>query len=140
MKGDHHLEIRHLIYFQAVAKYLNFSKAAKSLNISQPPLSMQIAQLEVEIGVRLFHRTNRKVELTEAGYYFNSICDFIIKLLNKEIDTTKKIHAGELGTIVLGLSGSAVYDILPTIIKEMKLSHPNLNIVVEQHTSGEQEK
>ena len=46
MKGDHHLEIRHLIYFQAVAKYLNFSKAAKSLNISQPPLSMQIAQLE----------------------------------------------------------------------------------------------
>jgi len=140
MKGDHHLEIRHLIYFQAVAKYLNFSKAAKSLNISQPPLSMQIAQLEEEIGVRLFHRTNRKVELTEAGYYFNSSCDFIINLLNKEIDTTKKIHAGELGTIVLGFSGSAVYDILPTIIKEMKLRHPNLNIVVEQHTSGEQEK
>lgn len=134
------MEIRHLLYFQAVAKYLNFSEAAKSLNISQPPLSIQISQLEEEMGVELFYRTNRKVELTEAGEYFNSSCDFIINLLNKEIEITRKIHEGEIGSITLGFSGSVVHDILPTIIKEMKLQYPSLNIVVEQHTSGEQEK
>lgn len=134
------MELRHLKYFQAVASHLHFSEAAKELNISQPPLSKQIGQLEEELGVKLFNRTNRKVELTAAGTYFAHSCKFIMNLLNKEIETTRRIHEGELGTITLGFSGSVVYSILPTVIKELKKSQANLNLVVEQHTSSEQEK
>lgn len=134
------MELRHLKYFQTVSSNLHFSEAAKELNISQPPLSKQIKQLEEELGVRLFNRTNRRVELTEAGVYFSHSCKFVMNLLEKEIEITRKIHEGQLGTITLGFSGSVVYSILPTVIKELKKNQPNLNLVVEQHTSSEQEK
>lgn len=134
------MELRHLKYFQAVSSHLHFSEAAKELRISQPPLSKQISQLEEELGVKLFTRTNRKVELTEAGTYFTNSCKFVMNLLDKEIETTRRIHEGELGTITLGFSGSVVYSILPTVIKEFKKTQPSLNLIVEQHTSSEQEK
>ncbi len=54
-------------YFLEAAKCLNFTAAARTLYVSQPALSKQIALLEKELGVPLFHRENRRVELTEAG-------------------------------------------------------------------------
>ena len=64
------IEIRHLRYFLAVAEDLHFRKAAERLYISQPGLSRQIKQMEVELGIQLFERHNRKVKLTHVGEYF----------------------------------------------------------------------
>lgn len=61
------MDVRHFRYFLAVAEALSFAKAARALHMSQPPLSKRIADMEEEIGVKLFDRTSKKVELTQAG-------------------------------------------------------------------------
>ncbi len=61
------MELRHLKYFEAVARHSHVTRAAAELHIAQPALSKQVSQLEQELGVALFDRVGRNVRLTEAG-------------------------------------------------------------------------
>ena len=61
------VSLKRIKYFVTVARSNHFGRAAKELHVSQPPLSQQIRLLERELGVDLFVRTTRRVELTEAG-------------------------------------------------------------------------
>ena len=61
------VDIRHLHYFSEVARHRSFTKAAAALHVSQPSLSKAIKSIEEQLGVPLFYRSSRQLELTDAG-------------------------------------------------------------------------
>ena len=67
------MELRHLRYFVTVAEHLSFRQAAERLHLSHPTLTKQIDDLENELGLKLFNRNHRRVELTEVGVSWFSV-------------------------------------------------------------------
>ena len=122
----HQLEYRHLRYFLAVAKELHFRKAAEQLYISQPGLSRQIKQMEDDLGVKLFERHNRKVELTKAGVYLKKELMVNFKQLEDIFDHAKLIHKGIAGKLQMGYVGSAMQEIIPEILLKHREKYPKV--------------
>ncbi|WP_289877883.1 LysR family transcriptional regulator [Flavobacterium johnsoniae] len=120
------MELRHLKYFLAVAEELNFTKASEKLFISQPPLSRQIAELEDELQAKLFIRNNKKVELTEAGKYFEKEVKSLFQNLERISLKTKKIAENVSGELC------AFYGFTPKIIHEAN----NINSIVQLVKNG----
>ncbi len=89
------MEYKWIEAFMALVEYLNFSRAAESLYISQPALSKQIASLESYLGVILFSRDKRTVELTEMGKLFLPEAQDMLKKMNQTVDKMKKAEAAE---------------------------------------------
>lgn len=97
------MELRHLRYFMTLAEELHFGRAAQRLHIAQPPLSQQIRQLETELGFELFHRTKRKVQLTEAGQVFLEEVQQIFKQLEQAIQVGRQTSRGKWDNWLLAL-------------------------------------
>jgi DNA-binding transcriptional LysR family regulator len=124
------MELRHLRSFAAVAEERNFTRAAARLNIAQSPLSQQIRQLEREIGVRLFARTTRSVALTYAGQIFYERITAALAATDEAVDAAGKADRGELGTLAVGFTGSATYELLPTLVRAYVDRHPEVTLEV----------
>ena len=77
------MELRVLNYFLAVAREENFTKAGQQLHLTQPTLSRQIADLEQELGVKLFVRSNHNIILTEDGMILKRRAQEILSLADK---------------------------------------------------------
>lgn len=132
------MELRQLQYFLAVAEELNFSRAAARLQIAQPPLSRQIRQLEQELGVELFRRTKRRVELTEAGRVFLEEARRILLQVEQGVRVAQRASRGEIGRLVVGFEGSSTYDVIPVALKVYRERFPEVDLVVYAMTTEEQ--
>ena len=121
------MELRHLKYFLAVAEELNFTKASEKLFISQPPLSRQIMELEEEIQARLFNRNNKKVELTEAGKYFEKEVKELFQNLERISLKTKKIAENVSGEFRIAYISSIYSSVISELIKHLKEQFPYVN-------------
>lgn len=97
------MELRTLHYFITVAQELNITRAAEKLNMSQPPLSNQIKALEEELGVRLFIRGKRHLDLTEEGALLLRRALQIQELTDKTKQEIASLREGMTGTIYLGM-------------------------------------
>lgn len=132
------MELRHLRYFIAVAEELHFGRAAERLCISQPPLSQQIQQLERELGFALFHRTQRRVELTEAGRLFLEEARETLAHLEKAAIAGRRVARGEAGWLGIGFVGTATYEFLPRALSRFRERCPDVELALRELVSAKQ--
>ncbi|MAK90790.1 MAG: LysR family transcriptional regulator [Oceanospirillaceae bacterium] len=132
------MDLRQLKYFVVVAEEGNIGRAALRLHISQPPLTRQIQQLEESLGVQLFLRTPKGVELTEPGQLLLDEARNIQKLVSLAQERTQKAGKGELGQLDVGIFGSAIFDTIPKILQAFRKRHPDVNVVLHTMEKGKQ--
>jgi DNA-binding transcriptional LysR family regulator len=132
------MELRHLQYFVAVAEELHFGRAAQRLNMAQPPLSQQIRHLEEELGVQLFQRTRRHVELTDAGQAFLQEARLTLAQAEHAVKIARQAGRGEIGRLTIGFVGSATYEALPNIIRNFQVRYPNVQLILRELTTTQQ--
>src|ERR671911_599985 len=111
------MELRRLRYFVAVAEELIFNRAAQSLHISQPPLSNQIKRLEEELGVRLFDRSSRGVQMTDAGELLLEEARRIFVQVDQTVRTVEHGGPGEVAHLPLVLGPPATKGVPPPILR-----------------------
>ena len=132
------MELRHLRYFVAVAEELHFSRAALRLHIAQPPLSQQIRQLEDELGVQLFRRTKRRVELTDPGRVVLEEARRTLAQASRVMSAARRAAEGTVGYLGVGFSSSAPYTTLPAILRRFRSEFPDIVMNLHERSSEEQ--
>jgi DNA-binding transcriptional LysR family regulator len=132
------MELRHLHYFIAVAEELHFSRAAERLHIAQPPLSQQIRDLEAELGVTLFERTKRRVELTAPGQVFLEKVRQAIQHIEQAVEAAQRASRGEIGRLSVGFNSSATYSVLPTLLRRFRERCPEVELDLHELTTHQQ--
>ncbi len=132
------MELRHLRYFIAVAEELHFGRAAARLHVAQPPLSRQIQSLERELGVPLFIRRNRRIELTTAGHVFLEGARRTVDAAELAARDAQRAGRGEIGRLALGFVGSATYAVLPALLHSFRTRYPDVELSLQAMTTQEQ--
>ena len=129
--------IRHLWLFLAVAEEQNFGRAAKRLGMSQPPLSEQIQVLEQALKVTLFERSRRGAKLTPVGAaILPAVRKFAEQLERLELAVEEAV-AGQSGMLTIGAISTAMFDVLPGLINQLKQQYPHLTVSVREIDSVE---
>ncbi|AXC13484.1 LysR family transcriptional regulator YnfL [Acidisarcina polymorpha] len=134
------MELRHLRYFKAVAENGGFARAARLLNVSQSAISEQIGDLEFELGVTLFDRTNRRVRLTEHGEQFLEDALSVLASAEKAVANIKKALRGEIGTLTVGFFVGGTGTFFPAIIKEFRNRFPDVQVSLAEMAPGMQHR
>ena len=132
------MELRHLRYVVTLAETLHFGRAAEKLNLSQPPLSHQVRQLEDELHVKLFHRTKRQVQLTEAGRMFVQEARVILAQAAHASNLASRMTRGQVGQLTVGVAGPADAPIFVAILRAFATKYPKVHIVLRNLGSMDQ--
>ena len=127
-----HIELRHLTYFLAVAEELHFRKAAEKLFISQPGLSRQIKQMETLLQAELFVRDKKKVALTPAGHFLKKEAEELFKRLKETKRQLQLIGDGDTGEIRIGFLGSAMQDVIPSLLLKLRDKFPKIKTSLQE--------
>jgi DNA-binding transcriptional LysR family regulator len=131
-------ELWQLRYFVAVAERLHFGRAAQALHISQPPLSRAIRGLEERLGVALFARSRRRVELTVEGGRLLEEARRTIAQLERAVLELRSMASGEQGRLRIGFVSLADYGVLPGLLKAFKTARPGVTLALREMLSPEQ--
>jgi DNA-binding transcriptional LysR family regulator len=99
-------------------------------------LSQQIQALEQQLGARLFERTNRRVELSEAGRLFLDEARQVLAQVDKAADVARRAQLGELGELKIGFTASAPFtSSIPQAIFAFRQTYPDVHLALKEMTS-----
>jgi LysR family transcriptional regulator, carnitine catabolism transcriptional activator len=122
------MDLRQVDYVLAVVDRGSFTKAAASMDVSQPSLSDGIRRLEAELGVRLFHRLGRSVELTDAGRAFVGPARRLTRdreAVFESVATVRDLHGGTLDIVALPTLAA---DPLGRLVGGLRKAYPGIAV------------
>jgi DNA-binding transcriptional LysR family regulator len=134
MKG---VELRHLRYFVAAAEELNFHRAAERLHVAQSAMSEQVRRLELELGVRLFDRTQRGVSLTDPGVALLREARRVLDRADVAQLAAKNARDGVTSSLRIGYMPASLPGCVPRALGRLSLSMPHLDVALEPGNSFE---
>ncbi|MCX7372110.1 MAG: LysR substrate-binding domain-containing protein [Alphaproteobacteria bacterium] len=127
------LDLRQLRYFVAVAEEGHITRAAERLGMQQPPLSQQIKALEGQLGLLLFRRKARGVELTESGQVLLEEARAILARLEQAERATLRTARGEQGKLHVGIAPTAPFHpFVPGVIRAFRQAYPNVEVMLDE--------
>jgi DNA-binding transcriptional LysR family regulator len=133
------MELRHLRYFRAVGREQHFGRAAKILHVAQPALTRQIRHLEEELGVALFERKPRGVQLSAAGRMFLNESEAILAHVERSVEKARSYASGHFGTVRVGFSEIASgHRDIPSKLLAFRLNEPNVTLELLPMSSQDQ--
>lgn len=134
------MKCRHLHVFKSVAETNSMSEAARRLYLSQPAVSQTIAELESEVGMKLFERFNKSLQLTEVGEVLFAYSKRVHDLMH-EADITMQEYANiQKGRVRVGASPTVGIYLFPEIIGDFKKDHPQVHVDFTIDTSAKIEQ
>ncbi|WP_313661253.1 LysR substrate-binding domain-containing protein [Acinetobacter variabilis] len=122
------MELRHLRYFITVAQEQSFTRVAEKLFTAQPSLSQQIKDLEQEVGVNLFERSSRKIQLTDEGKAFLIYAEKALENAKLAVASARQVAQQKNYQIHIGFLNVAELKVMPHILAKLKKTMPDLKI------------
>lgn len=126
------ITVRQLRAFALGAELNSFSEAAGRMGMTQPGYSLLIRQLEEEIGMALFRRTTRRVELTEAGREILQSAHHTLQQLDETCRRAADFRDARQGTLNLAFVPSVGCSVLPPILSRFTAAHPGIKLVFQE--------
>lgn len=130
------VELRVMRYIVAVAKELHFGRAADKVHIAQPSLSKQIRLTEEDLGFSIFHRHNRKVELSDPGAVFVENAQQALLYAERAIALSRSAAAGEQGKLLLGVSPVIRQEMFFRMREAYQKQYPDIEMCFQGEFSG----
>ncbi|MEI7025061.1 LysR family transcriptional regulator [Paenibacillus sp. y28] len=125
------MDLRQLKYFLAIARENQITRAARVLNMEQPPLSRQLKLMEEELGVKLFDRFGKRLELTHAGELLRQKAERLLGEFDETIREVKELDAGIKGVLAIGAVVSCI-SLLPRKIELFREKHPLVTFKISE--------
>jgi DNA-binding transcriptional LysR family regulator len=134
------MDFRRLQCFVALAEELHFNRAAKRLHMTQPAVSQNLRQLEADVKVQLVARTRRHVALTRAGETFLVEARRLLEQADTAVERARRMDRGETGQLHIGTTQSALFIVLPEILRRFKQRLPDVGVIVQEMNGAAQEQ
>jgi NitT/TauT family transport system substrate-binding protein len=131
------MEVYQVRVFLEVARHLSFTEAADALNLTQPAVSAKIKSLESELGVPLFYRLGRKIQLTEVGQFLLEEGIKLIEVENQLLQKVEEIKKGKFGNLRIGTTGAIAHGWLPDILFTYRKTYPGIQTQCQVFESPE---
>ncbi|MFD2413913.1 LysR family transcriptional regulator [Paenibacillus rhizoplanae] len=131
------MELTQLEYFLTVARLEHMTSASKALRITQPALSHAISKLESELGVPLFERKGRNVQLNRYGVMFSSRVEEALRNIGNGVREIEESSNAESGTVHLSYLNILGVDLIPSLIRDYQADHPKVRFDLYQGNHGD---